>query len=275
MRLTALLLVSVCVIIIVADSSRADTVISQDFAVEPSNWTGYHNLPSDMYGANFGFSNTNNAGDTAGEMGGMVPQRGNGLIYYGDTTVGQNGNLSEKNSLTGTGLFTLTSQTNSTDGGMYFGWFDNTDPANHAEMIGVNINSSGTIYWWRPYVRTSAGVYTAGYTENPFVLDTDYTFELTYDPNAGGPGSGSLIIEFRDAGTDALLDTKTVTEIPSSAATLDLNTFGMWSYVYSSTSSQAFYVYMDDLTYSSNVPEPSTITLLLMVLSSLCIYRVR
>ena len=60
----------------------------EDFTTEPADWVGLRNRDAGLE-TDYGFSETNNAGGSAGEIGGRLPERNNAAAsYYADLSVG-------------------------------------------------------------------------------------------------------------------------------------------------------------------------------------------
>ena len=141
MRLASVFTVCFCVLLIGVANSWGETQSFDDAAsAAAAGWTGVQNQNGTI-GTNYGFSNTNNTGGTAGEAGGVLPERIHGVIsYYADTDLDDV--LSQKNTaLSASGRIRLNSVF--TDGGFKIGWFDTTTAAGYQDILGLGIAGGG------------------------------------------------------------------------------------------------------------------------------------
>ena len=127
----------------------------EDFTTEPAGWVGLRNRDAGLE-TDYGFSPTNNAGGSAGEIGGRLPERNNAAAsYYADLSVGGAFELSQQNELEASGKFTINK--NAPDGGFFVGWLDANNPEGNFDIFGLNVNfCQGCEFptgqtWWRPF----------------------------------------------------------------------------------------------------------------------------
>ena len=83
---------------------------------------------------------------------------------------------------------------------------------------------------------------------------------MAYDPNGGGAGAGRLTAEIRRALDNVSLGVSSE-DFPSTGTPFDLNAFGLISLDFNANYSTVN-VFIDDLTYTTRVPEPSSLVLL-------------
>ena len=240
----------------------------EDFATNPSRWVGYNNY-SVPFGTSYGFSNTANAGGTAGEAGGGLPERVNDITYYGDTDFA--GALSQKGTtLRAAGLFKLTASRG--DGGIKLGWFDKSTTPGYNDFVGMGVAGQSSTTGWGPQViMNQYGHYygpPGGFGAHSLAVGTAYLFSMTYDPTGTDATHGSLTVELRLAGNNSLLESITTTGIVSGAGdyTATLDAFGLLSNYSGSIIHGPYTVFIDDLSYTgypvAPVPVPATLLLL-------------
>jgi hypothetical protein len=226
---------------------------TEDFTVDPG-WTGVGNTA-------YGFSNTNNAGGTAGEAGGAVPSRTTDITYYADTTLG--GGLTQLDSFTATGRFTISPRTDF-DGGFAIGYFDSTGTVNAGQdghfIEGAYmrvLDGGGSGY------RVMASLSGQRSATDVINIDggVDYLFGLIYEPTGGGPTTARLTVEIRDAANPGtVLDTAIIDQPNNAGHVYDAFGIQTGDFNREAPSSNAF---IDDLNYTV-VPEPFGGALLLL-----------
>ena len=222
-----------------------------DLSKDPG-WEGQGNEVTfrerDFQRQNFGFSETNWAGEKPGEVGGETyraepndPTYG----YYGVET----GNLTLDDPISFRGSICFTE--GGTDAAIYFGYFnaaqqkrtmEPTDRAFLSEALGVVVDGPTRIgYYFMPTVAPKSG--DARRVEGPIFLPTRdrHRFSVNYDPSANS-GVGRLT---------ATLDDKTMTldltpELRKSGITLDR--FGIATV---RTGGKYVVMYLDDLEYTA------------------------
>ena len=237
----------------------------QNFDSSPSTWVGYNNQSGPL-GTSYGFSNSANAGGTAGEAGGTLPERINGVItYYADTdffeTLSQKGTV-----LTAGGRIKVVSAYS--DGGLKLGWFDKTVAPGWNDYVGLTIAGQTDGVYWGPqaildqyaFAYNPPGGFHSPHT--PLVIGETYLFSMTYDPTGTDATHGSLTVELRNAGDNSLLESITTSNIVSGAGnyTATLDAFGLQSNYGSSIPGGNYEVFVDNLSYTA--PAPSALTLL-------------
>ncbi|MCC6681981.1 MAG: hypothetical protein IT445_13860 [Phycisphaeraceae bacterium] len=109
---------------------------SQSFnsALDASNAGWVANAAATMSPNNFGFTNTSNAGGSAGEAGGYISRQAPARGYYSDTTIGTVNNGTDDLYATGT----MWLDGSLADNTIYLGWNNPADPAN-TNRFGFNI----------------------------------------------------------------------------------------------------------------------------------------
>jgi hypothetical protein len=209
-------------------------------------------------GQNFGFSNTNNAGGAAtGEAGGTFARTVSGDLYAdNDLTNGSSGDFDRTKTLKLSGKFSLTSAT-TPEQILFIGYTNDSMSAGDKQFIGLAIAETNfpTLFRGQLMIRTADGL--SAYVpaaQLAINVGTDYFFDFTYTGNPDG--SGTLAGTLTDLSTNTVFP-KSVSAPPS----LDrFDTFGIGA-AFASYDSDTNLVnaYFDDLTYSTFVPEPSSL----------------
>lgn len=276
---TILLILGVSVLLLSAPVFADVISRSESFDSSPSNWVGVENQNGTL-GTSYGFSNTNYAGGAAGEAGGWVPERLNGVIsYYADTDF--DAALSQKGTvLSASGRITINNAF--TDGGLKIGWLDTTTAAGYQDVLGLGIAGgptgnrvggqavfTGYTGYWGPD-GNAWGILTTG---------NDYLFDMTYDPTGVDATHGKLTVELRNASDNSPVATTTTSGILSGAGdhTMTLDGFGIAANYSTSNPGGSYEVYVDNLTYTATgvIPEPSSLALLAAGLLGLLAYAWR
>lgn len=261
-------------------ASSAYAVEFQDFANDPTpdGWVGFNNtVHSNSYGWSSATNNTNN--DAAlGEGGGFVARTSNEANnYYADVTLA--GPLTLNNSLSASGWFrfNIPVDTGVPNPNFHFGFFYREAvelPQDNNNALGFVLADQSTTE-----MRLGARVVDDGGT-NMFsifaVLDhqTNYFFDLDYDPSAGSNGVLSLTLDDDGNSGNGVLHTLTVDVTAGQrASNAALTAFGLVNFNGGDSVHQN--VFFDDLTYTSNqiVPEPTSLTL--AVLGSVALIAVK
>jgi len=242
----------VCALAVFTANSVMAATESENFnSAAPAGWGGNLNVNAGL-GTNFGYSATTNAGGTSGEAGGYFP-RTQTAAYYGDVTIGA---LSSAVELHASGKISF--ENINSDNGIDLGWFDKNDSPAKMDFIGITVNNGNSL---RASARpTGSGNSTNGGTEfylpNTVGAPRKWNFTIDYLP-----GTGSLSVAFLDPNgvnpprTAALV-------IP--VGTYDLNAFGLTSSGQhgSNVPTQGANLFIDDIIYTSGVPEPASALLL-------------
>lgn len=223
-----------------------------------AGWTGLLNRDVDQT-TDYGFSDSNKAGASAGEGGGAVPFRTNELTYYADTSIGILNTATDV--ISASGRLTIDATTDGYDGGMEIGFFNTGDTETQNKgvksFIGFRLYepSPAPEVRWRTRNVTQFG---NGPLVGPegLAIGTDYLFSISFDPNGAGPGTGLATTEFRLASDNSLLGASS--SIATSA--VDLNAFGMMTIDFDAIRPNVE-IFFDNLTYTSAIPEPSSIGL--------------
>jgi autotransporter-associated beta strand protein len=231
-----------------AGALQASTVTETFDSAESATTNGWTGVGNTTTNNNYGWSNTNDAGDAAGEAGGIFA-RTTALAYYADTN---GGTLSRTAPLVMSGNFSLLNDT--FDGTFKLGFFNTQAIATN--FIGINISepSGASIDPFRGYaaVEGVGGASTPGASPILLAQDTPLTFNLTWTPSNAADGSGTL------TGTIGGTDIGTIVVGPGSGT---FNAFGLVSGgLGNSSAAKTAGCYFDDLTYTAATPTTYTIT---------------
>ena len=228
----------------------------ENFDSDPG-WTGSNN--TGFGNNNYGFSNTNNAGGAAGEAGGAVSSRTTQTTFYADTSIGT---LSQQQSLSATGRLTNVGGTSGFDGGFEIGWFDSTSPVigGPGPAIG-GIVDAVTMRLIDDLPNTSIYRVQARWGEHgssfiTLTANTDYLFTLTYDPNGGGANIGNLDLTINLASDNSFHDSRNVSGA-SNGVPFAMDAFGFVTLDFGQSQPAANF-FIDDLNYTTAIPEPSS-----------------
>ena len=221
---------------------------SWDFSTDPG-WIGVGNDVTyedhERGGAqDFGWSPTNFAGGSKGEVGGTV-WRGTPSFYACKT-----GPLSMADKLFARGRVAFTGA--DPDSGVYIGWFDNVGAMSKAggersmsNAIGILVEGPTRVgHYFRPFFATSDGI-RASSKSGPILLPDSkpHQWTLLYDP-AANSGDGAITVT---------LDDKTETMNLSRGAKAEgatLNHFGLFS---GHNGGSKVKIWMDDVEYSDRL----------------------
>lgn len=242
----------------------AASAATENFDSDPG-WTGVGNTTG---GNTFEWKNSNNAGGTPGEAGGDFVADSSGMDFYADTTLG--GTLSQQDTLLATGRFTVLEPPAETDGQFEIGWFDTTPSSlfDNGPFEGVVMHireQSASTY----RVNVRVGDQRSNASDIPLNVATDYLFELGYNPNGLGAGSGQATIRIFDTSNNLLFFNDTPA-FPSGGTPWQMNAFGMLTS--DTTTAVSGEAYFDNLQYT-DVPEPAG--LMLIGLGALALLRHR
>jgi hypothetical protein len=212
--------------------------------------------------ATWGWSNSSNAGSTAGEAGGTIEFQSNDAdaSYYGDNTLGGNITLSDTFSASGVYIRDTAGGNNDFD---FIGHFNTTAV------------DRGSTQYWTPCVgilfqsnsRTNAFIVDDTGTTVSWVAETQaisattpVTWDYTFDSS-----TSKLTVNLDDGTNQVQL------ELSASGKSATVNAFGLPFIRHNASGTGALYI--DDVSYSSYVPEPATVALL--GLGSLVLLRKR
>ena len=252
MNVTTGLISGLGVLAIGFTSVASAVTVTQNFDTAPANWIGVNNTSS---GNNFGWSNTNNAGGTAGEAGGLFDR--NGLFaYYADTSLGGDFNGTMDFAFSGR----IEIQNINANSTVRVGYFD-TSAGTNPTFLGISISepsggSGGTGFrvfaGGRRDVGTEQGggiLFNTGSPPPRIVDGREYLFSVTKTGTA-------LSVVFTDT-TDSSTSTSSVT---LSGTYTGMDAFGIMQPVESDAAAQ-LRVFIDNLEYTV-VPEPASLGLL-------------
>jgi len=227
-------------------------LITESFNSGPGRFTTQ--LRANTAGNSIGFSNTDNTGTSgggsgAGEMGGTFARTPSPTPGY--VADGNIGTLTPSDNLSLSGHFIVTAQ-NSFNGNIFVGYIrtDNDNPYSgngNGGLTGFSI-LDGSPLRARMWSRGSA---FGGATQSGILLNTPYTYNLTYDPGTGMMGGTIGPLTFAAAAT-GLQPTDTFNGFAIMAGGAG-----------DSQPTQTANTFFDDVTYNiAAVPEPGSALLL-------------
>lgn len=228
-----------------AGNAQATTI--ESFDSDPG-WQGAGNTS----GFNsFGYSNTNFAGGVAHEAGGPIASRTNGFDWYADTDLGASYTLVD--ALAASGKFTVES-ISGLDGGFEVGFFHKTGTDTKVDggiaeglmMRIIDLNST------QVRVQFRMGGNYAG-TILQLNAGSDYTFNLGWNPTAINPLTGTATLAINTAGGGSV----GTLSIDHDNDGWVLDSFGITTLNFGANRQDGASFYMDNLSYTSAVPEPS------------------
>lgn len=257
------------IVLLLSASTALATVVDIDFTTNPG-WLEYQNRPADLKLQDFGFSDTNNAGGTAGEIGGLFRRGGSSDAAYGyyGMDIGTL-NLNQPYEMNWDSADAAKMYYSDNDGsrgeeGMFLGLF------NRSGQIGPWVAKTGlglflsegrlydTLFLPSGYTLADTGVDIAAGTG---------TLRMLYDPNGGT--NGRLNVNYN--GTNHTLD---LTGAQRGSGEV-YNTFGFFSMAVGPAGSGPMNFYLDDVHLGEPIPEPGTLLLLATGLAGLLAYAWR
>ncbi|MBX7106641.1 MAG: hypothetical protein K1X57_21380 [Gemmataceae bacterium] len=237
-------------------AAPAQVIRSTDFTVPPA-WsllgTGTNNN-------DFGYRTTANAGGAAGEAGGRFT-RTTSTRYYADRNLGTPLPLSTP--ITASGRLDI-SDGNSADlgPGLVIGHFNPATAASIGIYFNAQLETPYGLYMDAIVRLGPSAIIQTRITNSPMAF-VDRTWNYTWDPVGGIYGAGRLTttVSGPDGGT-VVID---VTAAQAAVAPV-FDSFGMYAAAVSSVNQPTWLVetYIDDVSYTAAVPEPSSIVLATM-----------
>lgn len=220
---------------------------TENFDTDPQ-WSILNN---NRFGNVFGYQTSSFAGGNPGEAGGTFT-RSDFVRYYGDTDLG--GTITLDNAFSASGKFDHTAA-NFPDFGNTFiiGHFSSTSKN---PKVGIGLFDIGAGLRWGPRIAFDDFVTTGGLPQTLINLtpNVDHTWEYSWNPHT------DTLTTTLDGFTQHLVIPP---ELVSRGAKLD--SFGLAGSPTNFESSSKFAtVFIDDVTYSTAVPEPSTAFLCLL-----------
>ena len=182
-------LLGVAAVMVVSTAANA-AMVRESFNAGLGQFDLVVNLPGE--GSDFGFSNTSNAGGSAGELGGTLA-RTDVARYVADGTLG--GDLTTNEELTMSGQFML--EDINFDGTFFFGYFNTSTFAERSAFPSPGMG----FFFFEPggssgggfRVQIVAGGSATGKNAPPHApVDQVVNFSLTFTPSGNGDGSGTL-----------------------------------------------------------------------------------
>ena len=237
-------------------------VETQSFDSESSAAAGgwaRNNLPTP--GNDFGFTNTSNAGGTAGEAGGPF-RRTSQVSYYADETVGP---LDADDVLVASGRFS--GQNINLDGAFAIGWFNQSvgGGTGMPTFLGAVIaegqppHPSSYFSFW-----AGSGLDGSLHLGPPVNLDPadlPIEWEIFYDPDEGTEGQVNVrVFGGGISGAGGVTVSWDLTAAERNAL-VTFDAFGIFTLPLTAADANAM-MYFDDLIYTTFVPEPSALVLL-------------
>ncbi len=215
-----------------------------DFANDPG-WDGVGNRISyegrEQVGAHdYGFSPaTNFAGETPGEIGGVL-WRGGNYSYYADRV----GPLSLNDRLEARGKVVLKS--GAPDSDMFLGWFDSANkdkpPTETGGFVGVHVGGPTRVgHYFQPALATASGTKSLAKTGPLLMPGQVYDWSLVYDPTASD-GNGTVTVTLGNQSETLALKAG----LKAQGGIFDR--FGLFT---PAIGGQSVRIYFDDLSYTS------------------------
>ena len=227
---------------------------TQNFDVNPPNWTGSNNTTG---GNNFGFTNTSFAGGAAaGEAGGGMNNNATSESYYGDTKFGLP--LTLNLPFSATTKFDFNNVSTSAKS-FQIGYFKSGNA--DRSFLGLDIQDwIGATTKVRGALTLSDGTALLGTTSFNQPINQDYTLTFSYDPNIGfGRFTGSWAPAVPSGGVGGSWTIDLTSAQRSTGATFD--GFGLYAPL-GFTGNGTLDLFIDDATYT--VPEPSAVGLVIL-----------
>lgn len=212
------------------------------------------NLPTP--GNDFGFSNTNNAGGTAGEAGG--PTRVTSQVsYYADESVGP---LTADQPLVASGRFS--GQNINYNVGFGLGWFNQSAgggtamPTFLGALIAENSNNNFRFF---PASGLDGSLHL-GSAVGVNHLDFPIEWEILYDPDQDAYGQVNVRVFGGGISTPGGVTVSYNLTAAERNALVTFDAFGIFTRPSTDVDQNAL-IYFDDLIYTTFVPEPGTLAL--------------
>jgi hypothetical protein len=256
MKIKTLLLVSVLVAPLAAFAQLKTETFDTQTSASADGWIDYLDQAN---GENYGWSNSNHAGGTPGEAGGLLVRTGGIRSWYADETIG---GLSLNDYFSVSGQISITRP--STDAPYIIGYFNTNDPAGNLDLLGLSLaegtgSQAGIGTRFQTFIGLAgptATTFSSTGSQQPPPGETNF-FSVTYDPNAGTNSEGRITLIYTSAGTNWT----TYADLTASARVTgaSFNAFGILVRAAGSTDlTTPLGVYLDNVTYSvwtSNILE--------------------
>jgi hypothetical protein len=248
MKIKSLLFASVLVVPLVATAQLKTETFDTQASASIDGWTDYRDQ---INGENYGWSNSNHAGGSPGEAGGLLVRTGGIRSWYADGAIGS---LSLNDYFNVSGQITITRP--STDAPYIIGYFNTNDPAGNLDLLGLSLaegtgSQAGIGTRFQTFVGLAgptAITHSSTGSQQPPPGETNF-FTFTYDPNAGVNLEGRLTLNYTSIGTNwtTFVDLSASDRITGAA----FNAFGLLVRAAGSTDTNTpLGVYLDNLTYS-------------------------
>lgn len=239
---------------------------TQNFSTNPSDWEA-RSVTGTSYSDTTGWSNTNTAGAAAGEGQAKfhrLNSTGDGLnenvAWYADRNLGGTLDVSTQ-ALTASGQLCVTDFASYPDlgNGVWLGWFR---PGGGCRM-GIMLNDNGGAgLGWYAGIYNNYGQLIAQQFMGSVAANLKYSFYMEFDNNEGAYGQGRLVARMTPEGYSM---EQSVIHLTSKLSNYEFSAFGLsrpnpspyapWEY-------KAIDMRIDDLAYTSNLPEPGTLAAL-------------
>lgn len=234
-------------------ADRASASKTQTFDTEASaaadGWVGANNrVPA--YGTDFGWSDSNLAGGAsgAGEAGGYFPRHNLPVAYYADVEIGT---ASLNQPLVASGKIVFF--TENLDGGVRLGFFNKeiVDGGNNLPpMVGINFAEGPR---FQPVIRLQNSAGVSGALTNPGIGSNVTDFLISWNP-----ATRILSASFGGVSIDSPVLSQAQIDLGAT-----VNAFGLFTGAAGTDIiDRRARVFIDDITYSVGVPEPTTMILL-------------
>jgi len=212
----------------------------QDFSKDPG-WEGSHNLgifsnPMPLGAHDFGYSPTNYAGGSPGEMGGVLWRCGR-YAYYADRV----GPLTLDDRLEAKGRVVMV--VGGVDADVYLGWFNGANkqrpPTQAGHFLGVHVGGPTRVgHYFQPAFTTAHGT-TIHAKAGPLLLAGKvYNWSLVYDTTAES-GRGTIQVTLGE-------QSETLVLRKGDKENVQLDRFGLFT---PAAGGQLVRIYLDDLKY--------------------------
>lgn len=214
----------------------------ESFNQDP-RWEGHNNraVPSERptIVQDFGYSHTNFAGRSPGEMGGQV-WRASEPAYYADRV----GPLSLDDRLEAGGTVVL--QVGAPDADMFFGWFNSAErekpPIQSGHFLGVHVGGPTRVgHYFHPSLATASAARSQSDAGPVLAPGKVHRWSLVYEPAAEG-GKGTVRVTLDDQSVTLALKQG----VRAQGASFDR--FGLFT---STIGGQVVKIFLDDLKYTA------------------------
>src|ERR1700677_3516551 len=193
MKIKTLLLVPVLVVPLAAFAQLKTETFDTQTSASADGWTDYRDQAN---GEDYGWSDSNHAGGTPGEAGGLLVRTGGIRSWYADEAIG---GLSLNDYFSVSGQVDITRP--STDAPYIIGYFNTNDPAGNLDLLGLSLaegtgSQAGIGTRFQTFIGLAgptATTFSSTGSQQPPAGETNF-FTVTYDPNAGTNSEGRITL---------------------------------------------------------------------------------